>query len=349
MAKLTFQNIFNQRKISTHIAILLFTFISIVVTIVLKSDYSSLENYLDAFILIFVQVELFLFIATKIFRKLNPGRNRKEFTRIILTQFFIFYIACFIIALAVILLFIYIKQILIGGSLTHLLPNFFHFQFWSWLKSTASGLSVGAVIFIIIQWQDALKREQKLREQNLIFQNETLKSQVNPHFLFNSLNTLSSLISTRPETAEWFIGRLSSIYRYILENGQKNRLPLESELAFISDYYDLHTVRDEGKILLDINTPDANDYFILPVSLQILIENAIKHNMATRDNPLKIEIYIEDQRIVVKNNLQKMATKLKSTSIGLKNLTERLMLSTGKTVIVEETNDYFFVKLPLLT
>jgi two-component system LytT family sensor kinase len=71
--------------------------------------------------------------------------------------------------------------------------------------------------------------------------------------------------------------------------------------------------------------------------------------MATRDNPLKIEIYIEDQRIVVKNNLQKMATKLKSTSIGLKNLTERLMLSTGKTVIVEETNDYFFVKLPLLT
>ena len=103
------------------------------------------------------------------------------------------------------------------------------------------------------------------------------------------------------------------------------------------------------KILLGIDAPDADSYLILPVSLQILMENAIKHNMATRENPLKISIYIENQYIVVKNNLQKMALKLKSTKIGLKNLAERVRLATGEELVIEETNTEFIVKLPLLS
>jgi sensor histidine kinase YesM len=348
MVKLTFQNILDQRKIQAHIAIILFTFLIILIIVVLKSDYNSIKNYLDACILIFVQVEIFIFMASKIFREMRPGITSKEFTRIILTRWSIFYFACFIIAFAVIVFFMYAKQIMTGGSTAGLISNFFHFQFRSWLKSTASGLSAGTIVFLIIQWQDALKREQKLREQNLIFQNETLKTQINPHFLFNSLNTLSALISTRPKTADWFIGRLSSIYRYILENGQKDKVSLKSEMDFISDYFELHKIRDEGKIILEIDTHNADNFMILPVSLQILVENAIKHNMATRENPLKISIYVEDQLIVVKNNLQKMPTQFKSTMIGLKNLGERLRLNTGKEMIIEETNNNFIVKLPLL-
>jgi LytS/YehU family sensor histidine kinase len=191
-------------------------------------------------------------------------------------------------------------------------------------------------------------REQKLKEENLIFQNQTLKNQINPHFLFNSLNTLSSLVNTQTETAEFFINRLSSIYRYILENGPKDKVSLQAELAFVNDYFSLHKIRSDDKIQLNSNVKDADKYEIIPVSLQLLIENAIKHNMATRESPLKIFIYLENQYIIVKNNLQRMATQLKSTKTGLKNLSERIRLMTGKELIIEEAKDYYLVKVPLL-
>jgi LytS/YehU family sensor histidine kinase len=229
------------------------------------------------------------------------------------------------------------------------ISDFFKYSFTTWFNSTIGGLSFGAVIFIIILWQDALRREQKLREENLIFQNETLKNQVNPHFLFNSLNTLSSLIDTQPDTSRIFIGRLSSIYRYILDNCHKDKVPLRSELAFVSDYFDLHKIRDEEKIVLTINVRDAEQFWILPVSLQILLENAIKHNMATRERPLKITICLEEKYVIVRNNLQKMSVQLKSTKIGLKNLAERVRLVTGKNLIIEETANDFTVKVPLLS
>jgi LytS/YehU family sensor histidine kinase len=172
---------------------------------------------------------------------------------------------------------------------------------------------------------------------------------VNPHFLFNNLNTLSSLITTDPEVAEKFLNRLSSIYRYILENSQNSKVPLNSELTFIRDYFDLYRIRDEGKISLSIDTPGSELFLIIPVSLQILIENAIKHNMATREKPLKIKIYIENQSIVVRNNLQRMSAPLKSTKIGLKNLAERVKLVTGKDLVIEESNSEFIVKVPLFS
>jgi len=187
-----------------------------------------------------------------------------------------------------------------------------------------------------------------LREENLIFQNETLKNQVNPHFLFNSLNTISSLVQSEPEAAERFINNLSAIYRYILENVQKDSVPLRSELDFLTDFYSLHKTRDEEKILLSVEAPGAERFRILPVSLQILLENAIKHNIATRENPLIITVKIEDQYITVRNNLQKKATQLISTKTGLKNLAERSRLITGKVLIIEEDAHFFTVKLPLL-
>jgi sensor histidine kinase YesM len=342
-------NVLNLRKPVSHITFLIF---SLLVTLIigLTGKYGTTPGTFSfgIFIMLFVQLEAFIYLGYRLFADLNFDRSPGEITRIVLFRFLVFLAGCLIISMILFILMQYAGFWMKGEDLSKVFYNFIHFGIRSWFKSTISGLSVGAVIFIILLWQASLKREQKLREENLIFQNETLKNQINPHFLFNSLNTLSSLISTQPETAEKFISRLSSIYRYILENSQKNKVPLESELAFINDYFDLHRVRDEEKISLSIDTPGADRFEIIPVSLQILIENAIKHNMAKRESPLRISIYIENRNIVVKNNLQKMSTQLKSTKFGLKNLAERIRLATGEALIIEETNDYFIVKVPLI-
>jgi len=348
MKTIDLETILDQRRLFPHIAFLLISILMLGFSS-LTGDYSSsFRDQLGLAMLIFIYLEAFIFLARKIFRRLGTDTASKEFLRKILLRFLIFYIACFFSALVIFIIFRCFNYWMYDLDLNNLIYNFIHFEFNSWFKSTIKGLSFGAVIFLFVQWMDALKRERKLKEKSLIFQNETLKNQINPHFLFNSLNTVSSLISTKPEAAERFISRLSSIYRYILENSQKDKVTLQSELVFINDYFDLHKIRDEEKILLTINAPDADSFGILPISLQILIENAIKHNIATRENPLKISIFIENQQIVVKNNLQKMALQLKSTKIGLKNLAERVRLITGNELIIEETNTDFIVKVPLL-
>jgi two-component system LytT family sensor kinase len=349
MKTLTLNDILLERKLPFHLAIFL---ISVILPFILSLTSSRplfSEYNLSLFILLVVQLELFIIIAGKIFRELQPGNTRKELTKTVLSRFFLFMVICFITALIINILFILITELIHGSTLGDGVIDFFKFRFGLWCKSTVGGLLFGAAIFIFIQWQDSLKREQQLREENLIFQNETLKNQVNPHFLFNSLNTLSSLIATQPETADRFIERLSSIYRYILENSTKNKVPLQKELNFIEDYFFLHKIRDDGKILMEISVQKPEDYEILPVSLQILVENAINHNMATRDNPLKINIYSEADYIVVKNNLQKKAVQLKSTGIGLKNLMERTKLVTGKVLVNEESNGEYIVKIPLIS
>lgn len=217
------------------------------------------------------------------------------------------------------------------------------------IQVSAIGLACSLPFFLFQQWVKALKKEHKLREQNLIFQNETLKNQVNPHFLFNSLNTLSSLVNTEVAVAEQFIAKLAVIYRYILDNGSKLDVPLEDELEFIRDYYYLHQIRNEGKIHLEIDIKDdGKSYRIIPISLQLLIENAIKHNMATHDKPLKINVYIDGEFIVVTNNIQKMATQVVSTNIGLTNLSERVKLVTGRELSVTDADGRFLVKVPLI-
>lgn len=328
--------------------LLLFTALALAIAILLQPSGLKANYIMDFLILGFVQVEIFLYLAGLIFRNLRTASTRREITRSILAKFALFMIICFVVALLIILGYLYSQELIKGNSLSAIFSNFFRYSFKGWVKSTLAGLSLGAVIFIVVQWQDALKREQKLREENLVFQNETLRTQINPHFLFNSLNTVSSLVHSNPGMAEKFINNLSAVYRYILENVQKDIVPLQSELDFVSDYFKLYKIRDEEKIALNINVSDAGSYKILPVSLQVLIENSIKHNIATRENPLTISIYVEDHQIVVKNNLQKMATQIPSTGIGLKNLSERVRLTTGKALVVEETENSFIVKIQLL-
>lgn len=341
---------FDLKKPHSHIAFLVF---SILATIVAKltggEEYKSPYDTISIFVMVFIQIEVFIYFGNLLFGHLSYDKKPGEITRIIFFRFLVFIATCLLVSMILYIMLKYaVSGLTRGEDLSKVISVFLHDELFSWFKSTARGLSFGALIFIVLLWQTSLRREYKLKEENLIFQNETLKSQVNPHFLFNSLNTISSLIYSSPDTADRFINNLSSVYRYILENTNKDRVPVQAELNFVKDFYSLHMVRDEQKIILSVETPGAEMYHILPVSLQILLENAIKHNMATRENPLIIKIYPEDQYIVVENNLQRKATQLRSTGIGLRNLAERTKLVTGKDLIVMETNNSFIVKLPLI-
>lgn len=348
MGLLTLENVLEKRSWRLHILIIIFSIIVVAIAAITSKVSFTPDDSISLFILLTIQMELFIAVAVKIFRDVKPGYERKKITRILLSRFVLFMIICFLIALVVVLAFVIIRSGIHGNDAVAEVSDFFTQQFSGWVKGTLGGLLFGAAIFIFIQWQDALKREQKLREENLIFQNETLKSQINPHFLFNNLNTLSSLVAKRPEAAELFISKLSSIYRYIIENSVKDRVTLATELEFIKDYFYLYLIRDEEKINLNIDIKDTESKFILPVSLQVLVENAIKHNKATREEPLNISVYLEGEFVVVQNNLQRLASQMKSTGIGLKNLSERVRLSTGRTLVIEETNDSYTVKLPVL-
>lgn len=214
--------------------------------------------------------------------------------------------------------------------------------------SLSIGLFICCVVFFYTTWRQAIGNEQKLREENLKYQYKTLKTQVNPHFLFNSLNTLSELVYEEPKKADSYIQKLSSIYRYILDNEETDLVPLEKEITFITNYFQLQQERDGDKISLDIDIPNIGKYKIVPVSLQTLVENALKHNSASENNPLKINIYEEELFIVVSNNIQRKNTLDNSYGTGLSNLKKRIKLITGKEMIVSRENNKFIVKIHVI-
>jgi LytS/YehU family sensor histidine kinase len=218
------------------------------------------------------------------------------------------------------------------------------------IVGSSIGLLTGTVIIFFLELIAAIKRAQQLTEEKMRYHYETLKNQMNPHFLFNSLNTLSSIIYQDVQLADRFIVKLSSIYRYILDQHDNKLVSLEKELSFVKDYFYLQQLRDNDRIGMEILVDQPSSYLILPVSLQLLVENALKHNMATTGKPLKIVISIENyQYIKVENNLQPKQQLDGSFQIGLKNLGERIKLVTGKELIVEKNNERFSVKIPIST
>lgn len=217
----------------------------------------------------------------------------------------------------------------------------------SFVMATLAGFAVGTLFFFYEQWSESLKREQKLIQEKLIFQYETLKAQVNPHFLFNSLNTLSSLVQNYPELSEIYIQKFSGIYRYILDNQDKNLVPLTDELQFVNDYFLLQKIRDEDKIELQIEFNTADNLEVIPVSLQLLVENALKHNSATRSQPLLVNIYQEGRDILVVKNKIRPKTHLDGkTGTGLKNLNHRCQLILDRKIEEIRTDSEFIVRIP---
>tara|TARA_Y100000815_G_scaffold112220_1_gene101007 strand:+ start:177752 stop:179077 length:1326 start_codon:yes stop_codon:yes gene_type:complete len=198
-------------------------------------------------------------------------------------------------------------------------------------------------------------QERKVKEQKIIAgtasaQFDALKNQLDPHFLFNSLNVLTSLIEENPQAATRFTTSLSKVYRYVLEQKNKELVTIEEELKFAQLYMSLIKMRFEDSIVFElpphISNPEAK---VVPLSLQLLLENAVKHNQVTPSNKLHIRIYEEEGNLIIKNNLQPKKVMKESSGVGLKNIYQRYQLLTQRPVLVQKDDKEFWVSLPLLT
>lgn len=194
----------------------------------------------------------------------------------------------------------------------------------------------------------------KVQEHEVISKTETakfesLKNQLDPHFLFNSLNVLTALIHENPKQAEKFTTKLSKIYRYVLQQKSQDLIEVTQELQFAKAYMDLLKIRFENAIDFIIPENFDNDALkIVPLSLQLLLENAVKHNVISATKKLKITIYKENNYLVIENNINLKNNLANSTKVGLKNIIDRYALVTNSEVIITDDQQLFTVKLPLL-
>src|SRR3970040_1267945 len=179
---------------------------------------------------------------------------------------------------------------------------------------------------------------------------ESLKNQIDPHFLFNSLNVLSSLIEENPENAQRFTISLSKIYRYVLEQKDKELVSVEEELAFAKTYMNLLKMRFENSLFYELPTSAINpDAKVVPLSLQLLLENTVKHNVVSEQRPLRIRIFIEGDYLVIQHDYQKKEVLRDRQGVGLQNIIDRYAILTDREVRIEQNPDTFTVYLPLLT
>ncbi|GGB96820.1 sensor histidine kinase [Dyadobacter sediminis] len=206
-------------------------------------------------------------------------------------------------------------------------------------------------IFTYYQLRASTKREFELKEMHMQRQMDVLKQQINPHFLFNSLNSLMALIGEDTELAERFVEELSSVYRYVLRANEQNLINLSDELEFIRSYSHLLTTR-HGKgfnLTIEVNPVWAH-YQLPPLTLQLLVENAVKHNIVMNDMPLNVEIHTDERaNLHVSNNLQKKIIRVTSHGVGLSNILTRYQMLGQPTPVIRQEADRFIVAVPLIS
>lgn len=224
----------------------------------------------------------------------------------------------------------------------------------SFLIKFAFGMTTNMPILLVFELiyyfqsdQKAIADSEKAKREVLLFQHETLKAQMNPHFLFNSLNVLSSLIYINPTNANKFTKALSKTYRYVLSLNRQPEVSVSEELNALDSYIFLMKMRFENSFTFTVNkTAGCEKKLIIPLTLQLLLENAFKHNVATEELPLDIKLTIGSEYITVENNIQP-ANDTEKGGIGLKYLTKQYDLHT-KEVIVIHTSNQFIVKIPYI-
>lgn len=210
------------------------------------------------------------------------------------------------------------------------------------------GSLISNAIMFFKNWKEAAVQQEKLKREQLALQYETLKSQVNPHFLFNNLNSLTSLISTNPDKAIDFVKKLSEVYRYVLDQKDHELVALETELKFLESYVFLQRIRFDTNLNIQVDV-NPGKFKVIPLSVQMLVENAIKHNEISDKNPLSIRIFsTEDDYLVVENLLQKKVGSEGSGS-GIRNIIDRYEFFTSKKVTISDNTEKFIVRIPLLT
>jgi sensor histidine kinase YesM len=220
--------------------------------------------------------------------------------------------------------------------------------------STTIYMSMGITLVIsliltsrsfLVNWRQTAIDAEKFKQESTVAKFESLRNQVNPHFLFNSLNVLTNLVYENPDKAAKFIKQLSEVYRYLLDTRDKEVVQLDEEEKFLKSYQYLQEIRFGGKLTITVSLDDA-DCMVAPLALQMLVENAIKHNEISEEHPLHIRLFMEPDFVVVENNLQpRRILDEKSPGLGLDNICKRYEFLTDRKVQVSK-NGTFAVRLP---
>lgn len=252
------------------------------------------------------------------------------------------------------------------SSLVIMLVNWFWFilimgqrweNFWSYNRATIiSEYIVFVIITAIIYaasffkaWRREVEQKELVKRESLALKYKVLQEQINPHFLFNSLNVLGSLIDIDVEKAKTFTNELSTFYRDVLHFKNQDIISLQEEIDFVKKYIYLQQIRFGEALQVDIVANKKIDGKVIPLSLQSLVENAIKHNQMSLADPLKIIIAIsDDYELIIENNLQIKKLTEKSSHTGLKNLAGRYKYLTGKEMVITSNDSYFRVSMPLI-
>jgi two-component system LytT family sensor kinase len=272
---------------------------------------------------------------------INLGGRNTSITRQILNAF--------------ITVFLMVVCCLIGGAFQRRVFMNLQFKglFWSgyftrFFLSTLFTAIIIKIIYLLRESKQKNKEHNQLKTAYLEAELELLKEQLNPHFLFNSLSSLSGIIKEDPEKAQYFISHLSKIFRYALARPLNQVVSIEEELTMIRSYEQLLKMRFEDAFKLETDVGCDYQYFNMPhLTLQPLLENAAKHNQVSLTKPLTVKIYVENDYLVVENNLQEITEPENSTGIGLTNLNSRFRILMHREIEIQKTTDSFIVKLPL--
>ncbi len=273
--------------------------------------------------------------------RILPWTKRPLLRGIVTTLSIIIYAAIAFAAVQTIMMLIFFQQ----------LPDR---SFWSMITNSGTAVSIAIGFSVVVTlisflnaWRKSELEREKMKTEMMLYKYNALQNQINPHFLFNSFNVLSELVYEDQDLAVKFIRQLSDLYRYVLATKNEDLVPLTKELDFINAFIFLLETRFEKRVKISNELNAASEEQIVPMALQVLVENAVKHNEATTSKPLQITLQREGDFIVVTNNLQKKQSEPDSTKTGLNYLRERYTF-LEKEIEVSETGDVFTVKLPII-
>lgn len=328
---------------------------SIIVGIVIPSVYLArafYNNYslemnriIDGIIFSFVVTFCLYYANIFIIKKIQ--NDEKKFK----SQFFRLFIELLITIMVSVILMLIIHRIFI--RIWNLSPEEAHMGVYDNIVIaiivTLICVSINEVIFFLNKWKKSLVETEQLKRQNIESQYAALTSQVNPHFLFNSLNALNSLIQNDPEKALIFNREFAKIYRYVLDSKDKLVVTLQDELNFLNSYLYLQKIRYDNALLYQIEINySCMDYYLPPLSIQLLVENSIKHNEVSEEKPLHIKITGDNAELTITNNYQPIEHDIKHEGIGLKNLIERYSHYTDIVPLFKIENNEYIARIPLL-
>jgi len=213
---------------------------------------------------------------------------------------------------------------------------------------TFLGILLANTFYFFKNWRQSAVNEERIKHEKLAVEYEALKNQVNPHFLFNSLTALNNLIYEDQEEAVAFTDKISEVYRYILEKRDEEVTPLNDEIELLKSMTELYQYRHGEHLKITINISSDNRKYILTMALQMLLENALKHNTFSGERPLRVAFAENNGKIVVWNNRQPKSHVPHSNGVGLNNILARYRYLTNKEVTIDENPDYFKVEIPIL-